>query len=199
MAFSRVYVKSAAKVLRLGLILCMVTAITGMLLGVVERLTSDAIRMTQEKEKSEALSAVMPKASSFVPVDIELESDSVITEVHEAFHGGESIGLCVVVVPRGYAGPIELLVGLTPKGGVQAIRIMRQSETPGLGAKAARPSFWKQFDEKEMFPLQVVKNSPALPEEIQAISGATITSSAVVSGVNAAVAFWEKSYGEGQK
>ena len=68
---------------------------------------------------------------------------------------------------------------------------MNHSETPGLGAKSTEPEFYEQFNDKKA-PLKVVKGSAGNPDEISAISGATITSNAVVDGVNAAVDYWSK-------
>ena len=92
------------------------------------------------------------------------------------------------MAPRGYAGPIELVAGITTEGNLRAIRIMNQSETPGLGSKSILPGFYEQF--KDATQITVVKRSPAAPGEIQAISGATITSDAIASGVNAALSYW---------
>ena len=61
-----------------------------------------------------------------------------------------------------------------------------------LGAKAAEPEFYGQFTDKTTLPLKVVKNGASNPDEIAAISGATITSTAVTDGVNAAVNYWSK-------
>ena len=90
-------------------------------------------------------------------------------------------------------------MGLTREGSVRAIRILNQSETPGLGAKASEPSFSGQFADRNSLPLAVVKQPAAEPNEIQAISGATITSTAVVTGVNAASEYWKRNIGGGVK
>ena len=116
-----------------------------------------------------------------------------------ALKGSETVGHCVTVTSKGYGGPVEIVVGLTREGSVRAIQILSQSETPGLGAKAAEPFFFGQFENRERLPLRVVKQTPSAPDEIQAISGATITSSAVVAGVNAAVDYWKRDIEGGAK
>ena len=117
----------------------------------------------------------------------------------EALKGTETVGHCITVTSKGYGGPIEIVVGLTREGNVRAIRILNQSETPGLGAKAGEPPFSGQFENRERLPLKTVKQPPSAPDEIQAISGATITSSAVVAGVNAAADYWKRNIEGGLK
>ena len=109
------------------------------------------------------------------------------------------MGHCVTVTSKEYGEPVEIVVGLTREGSVRAIQILSQSETPGLGAKAAEPFFFGQFENRERLPLRVVKQTPSAPDEIQAISGATITSSAVIAGVNAAVDYWKRDIEGGAK
>jgi electron transport complex protein RnfG len=180
------------KIMKLGIILFTVTAITGLILGVVHEITLAPIRQTQERLKNEALAGAIPEADSFSPVDIAENADPIITEVNEAKNGGEPAGYCITVTPKGYGGPMEIVVGIPSAGGVRAIRILNHTETPGLGAKAPQPQFSGQFENKNAGRLSVVKSPPAAAEDIQAISGATITSNAVADGVNAALDYWGK-------
>lgn len=187
------------KTLHLGGTLFLVTAVTGMILGLVQWATADAIRAAQGKEKAQALMGVMPDADNFRPLSLVSGAEPAVLEVEEALKGTDTVGHCITVTSKGYGGPIEVVVGLTRKGHVRAIRILNQSETPGLGAKAAEPLFSGQFENKERLPLQVVKQPPSAPDEIQAISGATITSSAVVAGINAAADYWKRNIEGGLK
>ena len=177
------------KALHLGGTLFLVTAATGLILGAVENVTRQAILRTQEAAKAEALQQVMPDASSFRPVELGSTSvgDVGITEVQEAV----GAGWCVSVTSKGYGGPVGIVVGIGEDGTVRGVRILSQSETPGLGAKSTDPAFYGQFDGRSSLPLKAVKGAPSAPDEIAAISGATITSNAVVSGVNAAVSYWD--------
>jgi electron transport complex protein RnfG len=180
------------KIATLGLILFTVTAITGLILGVVHDITAVPIQQTQARLKTEALAAALPEADGFTAIDVAEGADPMIKDVQEAKSAGETVGHCITVTPRGYGGTIEIVVGIPSKGGVRAIRILNQSETPGLGAKAPQPFFSDQFENKEAERLSVVKSSPSEPNEIQAISGATITSNAVTDGVNAALDYWNR-------
>ena len=184
--------ENTKKILRLGLILFTVTAVTGIILGVVYEITLGPILQSQERLKNEALAGALPEAKSFSLVEMVPDSDPVLKEVQKAEEEETLVGYCITVTPKGYGGLIEIVVGITKEGKLRAIRILNLSETPGLGAKATLPAFLGQYENKEVETLSVVKSSPASPEQIQAISGATITSNAVTSGVNAALRYWKQ-------
>ncbi|MDR3255903.1 MAG: RnfABCDGE type electron transport complex subunit G [Synergistaceae bacterium] len=181
---------STKKIIKLGVVLFTVTAITGLVLGVVNEITAEPIRLTQERLRNEALAGALPEAEKFETVELEGSADPIIKDVQAGYSGGSAAGYCVTVAPSGFAGPIEIVVGITPSGSVRAIRILSQSETPGLGAEASLPRFSGQYDNKASDELVVVKTPPSAGNEIQAISGATITSSAVTLGVNKALEYW---------
>ena len=187
---------NAKKIISLGITLFIITAVTGIILGVVYSITLEPIRVTHEKLKAEALRGALPNAEEFRTIEIADGEDTVIKDVQEGFAGGKTVGYCITVDPRGYAGPIELIAGITNDGNLSAIRILNQSETPGLGAKSALPGFYEQF--KDAARITVVKAEPAAPGEIKAISGATITSKGVADGVNAALSYWENHLAPGK-
>lgn len=117
----------------------------------------------------------------------ETESDGP-TIYRGSTRGGDSLGYAVRVQTQGYGGTITLLVGLSPDlDTIQGIEIVEQIETPGLGGNITNESFKEQFEglstEEQ---ISYVKNiePDKQQNEIQAISGATITSRAIVSGIN---------------
>lgn len=181
------YVKKA---IHLGGTLLAVTAVTGIILGVVEHFTSAAIRQVELAAKNEAFKNVMPIAQTFEPMD-KAESDSVL-DIVQAKDDSGVVGWCMTVETKSYGGPLQFIAGITKDGTVKAINILSHSDTPGLGARATEPEFYGQFIDKSQLPLKVVKGSAGNPDEIAAISGATITSNAVTDGVNAAVEYWSK-------
>ena len=181
------YVKKA---IHLGGTLLAVTAVTGIILGVVEHFTSQAIRQVELAAKNEAFKNVMPIAQTFEAID-KAESDSVI-DIVQAKDGDNVVGWCMTVETKSYGGPLQFIAGITKDGGVKAINILNHSDTPGLGARATEPEFYGQFTDKTTLPLKVVKGAAGNPDEIAAISGATITSNAVTDGVNAAIDYWSK-------
>ncbi|MDR0764059.1 MAG: RnfABCDGE type electron transport complex subunit G [Synergistaceae bacterium] len=188
--------KNAEKIISLGVTLFIITVVTGLILGVVHDITLEPIRVTRENLKTVALRGVMPGADEFKTAQKAEDADPMIKDVQEALSGGKTIGYCVTVTPRGYAGTIELVAGITNNGQLAAVRILNHSETPGLGAKSVLPEFYEQFRDSDK--VTVVKNAPEAPGEIQAISGATITSNAVAGGANAALEYWRGHLAEGE-
>lgn len=179
------------KALRLGGTLFAVTAVTGLILGFVEHFTSKAIMQTELEARNAAFRNVIPDGNKFNPVDV-IAGEETVTGVQKAENDSGLVGWCVSVSAKGYGGAVNFVVGITKDGTVKAINILNHSETPGLGAKSTEPEFYEQFNDKSALPLKVVKGAANNPDEISAISGATITSSAVTNGVNAAVEYWNK-------
>ena len=132
----------------------------------------------------------MPAGKTFD--DYEVKADDFVTGVVKATDETGVVGWCVNVSSKGYGGMVGFVVGITKDGTVKAINILSHSETPGLGAKSTEPEFYTQFNDKDKLPLKVVKGSASNPDEIAAISGATITSNAVTDGVNGAVKYWSE-------
>lgn len=178
------------KALHLGGTLFAVTAVTGILLGLVENVTSKAILQAEIAAKNEAYRLVMPAGKDFEDYDV--KADDFVTGVVKATDESGVVGWCVNVSSKGYGGMVGFVVGITKNGAVKAINILSHSETPGLGAKSTEPEFYTQFNDKDKLPLKVVKGGASNPDEIAAISGATITSNAVTDGVNGAVEYWSK-------
>lgn len=183
------------KAVHLGVTLFLVTALAGVILGFVEWGTRDAILRTRAQARAEAFQNVLPEADLFENVDLAAGADTGaainVTSVEKATKGDELVGYCLSVTSKGYGGAVNLVVGMTKAGAVNAIRILTHSETPGLGARSTEPAFYEQFNNRETLPLQVVKGVANGANQISAISGATITSNAVTDGVNAAVAYYK--------
>ena len=76
------------------------------------------------------------------------------------------------------------MVGVKPDGTVAGISIVSSSETPGMGKKAESPDFYGQFADKKADSFTVVKSDAKADDQINAISGATITSKAITDAVN---------------
>ena len=176
------------KALHLGGTLFAVTAVTGLLLGLVENVTSEAILQAEIAARNEAYKLVMPDGKNFT--EESAKPDDFVRGVVKAEGDSGVVGWCISVESKGYGGVLGFVVGVTKDGVVKAINILNHSETPGLGAKSTEPEFYGQFADKSQMPLKVVKGGASNPDEISAISGATITSKAVASGVNAAYDYW---------
>lgn len=171
--------------LKYGMILCVITSICVGLLGAVNEVTRPIIEKNEIKAEETAMIQLMTDAKTFTAVE-DLKEPS-IEKLFVAQQDNQIVGYVVRLAPQGYGGAIGLMVGITPEGVVKGIQILSHSETPGFGANAEKPVFKSQFLEKKP-PLTVTKNAPGA-DEIQAITGATITSSAITEGVNTACAY----------
>ena len=178
------------KIVRLAVVLLGITAVTGIILGGVYTMTLKPIAAVQQQQKMEALSATMPGAKDFRQVEVKNDKSGLIKEINEGSDGSNVVGYNFTVTPKGYGVLITLVVGIDKEGTVKGIKILSLSETPGLGMKSTEPAFSDQFKDKKADTLTVVKTAPASAGEIQAISGATITSRAVTLGVNSALDYW---------
>lgn len=175
-------------------ILFAITLIAGLLLGVVNELTKDRIRIQQEKAVQEACMAVFQTAASFEEMEYtpdenltqELSASGVkLGSVYQALDGsGSVLGLVVESVStEGYGGNIVLYLGVTKEGTLNDISILEISETPGLGMLAP-DVLVPQFHDRNVDSFAYTKTGASAENEIDAISGATITTKAVTNAVN---------------
>lgn len=105
---------------------------------------------------------------------------------------GNDIGYVITVTAKdGSQANITFSVGIRSDGTVNGYSITSIAETPGLGDKAKTEEFSGQFANKQTDSFTVVKQTPASDSEIEAISGATITSRAMTNGVNACITYFQ--------
>lgn len=188
-------------ILKDTIILTIITLIAGGLLGFVYEVTKKPIANQQEKTKQEAYKAVFTEADSF-EVCVEAEDKELaealkkqgfeaqkINEVMEAKDAsGKILGYAVnVTTSEGYGGDITFSMGIQLDGTLNGISILTIGETAGLGMNATKDEFKNQFADKKVETFEVTKSGANSENEIDAISGATITSKAVTGGVNAGI------------
>ena len=166
-------------------ILFAITLIAGLLLGFVYELTKEPIRLQEEKAVQEACQAVFTDAGHFEELDPYIPSGITIGTVYEAQDAsGEKLGYVIQTTSsEGYGGNIVLYVGIRLDGTVNDISILSISETPGLGMKAG-DVLVPQFHQKNVKSFTYTKTGSTSDSEIDAISGATITTRAVTNAVN---------------
>lgn len=183
------------EMLRLGLILFLITAIAGLLLGVAYESTKDIIAEKKEAVNQAAYKEVLPEATELSRMELPEGVSENIIEVYEDANAGYAIK----VMGSGYGGDMEMAMGLTREGEIVAIKIISSSETAGLGQKASDESFKGQYTGKDAsMVLEVTKQDAAADNQIEAISGATITSNAVTEAINEGLAFYNEHLKEGQ-
>ena len=183
---------------KLGLNLLIISAVAALLLALTNSVTSSTIAQRNEQANAEARKLVLESAQDFEEVkDVKTDNSKgvEVSEIYEAKDSsGNTVGYTLKVLPSGYGGTIELMVGIdSAKGQVSGINVVSNSETAGLGAKSTDPEFSDQYKGKPLEELSVLKNGTPGDTEIKAISGATITSTAVTNGVDAAIEVYNNS------
>lgn len=175
-------------------ILFAITLISGLILGFVYELTKEPIRLQQEKAIQEACAAVFADADHFDvkdymasgSVEAQLAENGVkVGTVYEAKNASNEVLGYVMesTSTQGYGGNIVLYVGVRMDGTVNDISILEIAETPGLGMRAGEVLV-PQFHEKQAESFTYTKSGSTSDSEIDAISGATITTKAVTNAVN---------------
>lgn len=193
------------KIIKDALVLFVITLIAGVALGYVYEITKEPIKETQAKAKQEAYQAVYVGAKSFEQNDkldeVVKSHEAILSEggyqniiIDEALEAkddnGNVIGTVLTVTTKeGYDGDITITLGITDDKSVNGIEILSISETAGLGMKATEDKFKTQYKDKTVDQFVVTKSGSANDNEIDAISGATITSNAVTDAVNAGMYF----------
>lgn len=183
---------------KLGLNLLIISAVAALLLALTNSVTASTIAQRNEQANAEARKLVLESAQDFEEVkDVKTDNSKgvKVSEIYEAKDAsGNTVGYTLKVLPSGYGGTIELMVGIdSANGQVSGINVVSNSETAGLGAKATDPEFSDQYKGKPLEELSVLKNGTPGDTEIKAISGATITSTAVTNGVDAAIEVYNNS------
>lgn len=156
--------------------LTLVVIVAIVALTLTNGITKDKIAQAKQDAVKEMLATLFPNMQSF-----KYDSDS---GLYTVLAGGEPIGHAFMAHGRGYGGAIDILVGLKPDNkSLQGIKIITQQETPGLGAKIVNASFLDQFKGVPVNEVDLTRNGG----KIDAITGATISSSAVVKAVKQAI------------
>ena len=152
------------EIMRFGFILGIICIVAAGLLAGVNSLTKPRILAQAQVEEESGLKEVLPDADRFEAVK---EKEEII---YYKGHNkdGKFIGAAFKAVGKGYSSTIETLVGMLKDGTIVAIKVLSQNETPGLGARVAEPEFTAQF------------NNIRDLSKVQAITGATISSRAVI-------------------
>ena len=165
-------------------VICLVSAL---LLASFNLLTKDPIEQNSLRAAEETRTRMLPAASSFEAMEVTEGSN--MDSVYQGLDAsGEAVGYVIQTTVNGYGGEVVVTLGMDMDGVITGVDVGGEnfSETPGLGALAKEPKFTQQYIGKKV-PLTLVKgNEPKGENTIDAISGATRTSSAVNGGINLA-------------
>lgn len=177
---------NAKEILIPTLVLFLIALISTLLLGLVNNVTKERIAAEQAASEAEARESVFTQAANFDEKSIDGQTYYVAKD-----KSGNVLGYVFNTSNKGYGGQVTATVGVDINGKVTGVVPGDLSnETPGLGQTATKPSFLKQFVGKSG-TLSVVKNG-AKDNEIQALTSATITSTAVTNDVNNATELYAK-------
>lgn len=205
--------KSKSSFLKNCVALLVITLVAGLALSAVNEITKEPIAKAEETARLEAYETVFPDAEFETPQDLDalLEGgqasiDSVgltgctVSDILYANDAnGERIGYVVAAVsPNGYGGDISVAVGIDAKTStITGFSVLSNSETAGLGARCTEDEFVSQFAGKDATSIEYVKGGGAAGNQIDAISGATVTTNAVTEAVNSALAVYGNVLKEG--
>jgi len=186
------------------IVLTIITVLAGFLLGYVYDITKEPIAKATESAKQNAYKSVFASADSFNEVaGFDTASASLAAtnagingvSVDEALEAVDASGnvlgyVLTVTSSEGYGGNVTLSMGVTNDGSINGIEFLSLSETAGLGMKADTPEFKSQFAGMKAAQISYTKTGKQADYEIDAISGATITTNAVTNAVNAGLCYF---------
>ena len=190
------------KIIKDTISLTLITVVLGGVLGLVYSVTADPIARQEALKKQKACEEVYAEADAFETIDLEADgladqieaalaqADLAEEQIDEAYlaqdASGEALGYVLTVTTgEGYGGDIQFSMGVSADGVIQGISFLSISETAGLGMRADTDSFKSQFAGIQADSIQYSKTGASADNEIDALSGATITTNAVTNGVNA--------------
>lgn len=192
-------------------IITAITLIAGLVLGGVYQLTKEPIAEQERIKKERACQEVYADAASFTAVEgfdteeaaLVLASEFPQQDIDEVMAAKDSAGntmgyVLTVTTHEGYGGDIQFTMGVTNEGVLNGISILSISETAGLGMRADEV-LKPQFSGKSAPSYEYTKNGAMTENQIDAISGATITTNAVVNGVNAGLCYFQNALGGAAK
>ena len=149
------------------------------IIAIVYFITAPVAVKTAAGIKTDAMKSLVVGAQKFNPIKNK-------PDWFTAEKDGKIVGYVVPAESKGYGGAITMLVAVTPQGKIIEFTILESKETPGLGDNASKDPFRNQFKGKAVKDLEVTKD-PTKTNNIQAMTGATISSKAVTKGIKEAV------------
>ena len=158
-------------------VLCIICVVITGALAATNSVTAPIIEEATRRAQELARQELLPEASGFTKVEgIDVEN---VSDVYTADNG---VGIVVTCTGKGYGGAVTVMVAFSPDGTIAQIKVTGQAETAGVGTKVTTQptTFWDQFAGKAAQTL-------TLGEDVDKVTGATISSRAVTNAVNAAI------------
>ena len=185
--------------IKLAVTLCVTCVIVAAALGAVDNVTRVPIAEANRIATEKALSAVFPDVAAPEFPELELTdamtsaasaAGATLENVYEVKDGGETAGYAVKIIASGSQGNIEMVVGVDAEGAVTGVSIVSNAETSGIGSKVMKnnplPSGTGVLD--QFIGKSAADGTLSVGSNVDAISGATVSSRGVTTGVNGAIA-----------
>ena len=165
------------KIFKPIVVLCAICVVITGALAATNAATFEVIAETKAATEKATRSELLPEADDFKEVtDVSVEN---VTAVFEATNG---TGWVITSNSKGYGGTITVMSAFTPDGAIKQIKVTEAQETPGFGSKVtATPSYWERYMNQD------ASQALVLNQDIDAESGATISSKALLRAVNSAI------------
>ena len=203
-----------SSIIKNTLVIFIVTLVAVALLAVVNQVTMGPIEEAQIAAEAASLSAAYTDAKEFAQVDGKEAMLEKATELLESADiqkctinnvlaaqdaSGNLIGYAIsATTQNGYGADLQVAVGITKDGTIAGFDVVSNNETPGFGANCTNPEFTSQFKGKSAAgKISFNKSGATSDSEIDAISGATITTNAVTEAVNGAIVFFQENFNGG--
>ena len=183
--------------MKITMSLVMIFIGAGLIMGVTYKFTSPIKFKAEKKEKEEALKEMAPTATDPITPAGKWSVHSRNFEYYAATASGKPVAYISSTAGKGYSSFIQMLVSLDTDLKINEVKVLSMNETPGLGDQVLEKSFLDQFKGKPLSQIVLIKGETK--ENIQAITGATISSRGVTNGVKDAVQTLVDKYGAGIK
>lgn len=161
--------KNFNEIVKPVLVLVCICLVVTALLAYINSVTSPIIAKAEQEKTEQAMSEVLTEAEGFRPVEVDNLPDRV-TEIYSAENGS---GYVFMLTTKGYGGDMKLICGIKSDGTIEQCKTLSHSETSGLGSKTAEDPYRNQYCGKSSDTLS----------EVDAISGATISSTAYKNAI----------------
>ncbi len=160
--------------------LLLICAVVAAMLAIANAITAPIIAQNELEKKEAALTDLFPELTDYHTLELAYENVSAVYAVKD---GENYAGYAVEVSPKGFGGGVNLIIGIDLDRSVKGIKVISHSETPSVGTKALDDSYLTRY-------ISLGGGSLALGTDIDAVSGATITSRAINAGVNTCLALY---------
>lgn len=181
------------KISKLILTLTVIGIISAIALSFVYQWTTPYIQKHQAEARQQAVKSVIPNAEEFEETQ---KNGQTFYEGYDS--GGNRVGIAMIASGPGYQNVIELMIGVNINNEkIYAIKILSHEETPGLGARITGEEYKSNYVDKPFGEYNIVKSEPQTELEVEAIAGATISSTSVKNIVEDAIIKIQNAYGGG--